>query len=309
MYLVTGGRGFIGKDLIRRLISDNEEVLLLSSTPCNDPEMRPQKSVTGTILDTEFLNRIFAENEISGVYHLSAISDIRRSIADPYETFNLNVTGTANLLEAMRRYDVKRMVFASTAAVYGNSAEPVKKESGDTVPLSPYAASKLMAEEYCNVYSSQYGMNIKSLRYFNPYGPGMRPDSPASVVLKFINSIISKKSPVIFGDGTQTRDFVYINDITQANIKAMNYGEFGVYNIGTGAATPLKDLANMIMEITGINVSIDYQDARIGDILHSSADISKAKRKFGYSPEYSLHNGLNEMINALYGKELRNSSE
>lgn len=309
MYLVTGGRGFIGKDLIRRLISDNEEVLLLSSTPCNDPDMCPQKSITGTILDTEFLNRIFADNEITGVYHLSAISDIRRSIADPYETFNLNVIGTVNLLEAMRRHDVKRMVFASTAAVYGNSAEPVKKESGDTIPLSPYAASKLMAEEYCNVYSSQYGMNVKSLRYFNPYGPGMRPDSPASVVLKFINAIITKKSPVIFGDGTQTRDFVYINDITQANIKAMNSGEFGVYNIGTGVATPLKDLAAMIMDITGINVIIDYQDARIGDIMHSSADISKAKRSFGYSPEYSLHNGLNEMINALYGKELRKSSE
>ena len=309
MYLVTGGRGFIGKDLIRRLISDNEEVLLLSSTPCNDPEMHPQKSVTGTILDTELLNRIFAANEITGVYHLSAISDIRRSIANPYETFNLNVIGTVNLLEAMRRYDVKRMVFASTAAVYGNSAEPVKKESGKTIPLSPYAASKLMAEEYCNVYSSQYGMNVKSLRYFNPYGPSMRPDSPASVVLKFINAVISKKSPVIFGDGTQTRDFVYINDITQANIKAMNSGEYGVYNIGTGAATPLKDIAAKIMDITGIHVSINYQDARIGDILHSSADISKAKRKFGYSPEYSLYNGLNEMINALYGKELRISSE
>ncbi|WP_052359153.1 NAD-dependent epimerase/dehydratase family protein [Methanomicrobium mobile] len=309
MYLVTGGRGFIGKDLIRRLLSDNEEVLLLSSTPCNDTDISPQISVTGTILDTEFLNRIFSENEITGIYHLSAISDIRRSIADPYETFNLNVIGTVNLLEAMRRHDVKRMVFASTAAVYGNSAEPVKKESGETIPLSPYAASKLMAEEYCNIYSSQYGMNIKSLRYFNPYGPGMRPDSPASVVLKFINSIISKKSPVIFGDGTQTRDFVYINDITQASIKAMNYGEFGIYNVGTGVATPLRELAAMIMEITGINVSIDYQDARIGDILHSSADISKAKRGFGYSPEYSLHKGLNEMINALYGNELHNSSK
>lgn len=302
MYLVTGGRGFIGKDLIQRLISDNEEVLLLSSTPCNDTDISPQRSVTGTILDTEFLNRIFSENEITGVYHLSAISDIRRSIADPYETFNLNVIGTVNLLEAMRRHDVKRMVFASTAAVYGNSAEPVKKESGETIPLSPYAASKLMAEKYCNIYSSQYGMNVKSLRYFNPYGPGMRPDSPASVVLKFINSIISKKSPVIFGDGTQTRDFVYINDITRANIKAMNSGEFGAYNVGTGVATPMRKLAAMIMEITGINVSIDFQDARIGDILHSSADISKAKRSFGYSPEYSLYKGLSEMINALYGK-------
>lgn len=309
MYLVTGGRGFIGKDLIRRLLSDNEEVLLLSSTPCNDTDISPQRSVTGTILDTEFLNRIFSENEITGVYHLSAISDIRRSIADPYETFNLNVIGTVNLLEEMRRHDVKRMVFASTAAVYGNSAEPVKKESGETIPLSPYAASKLMAEEYCNIYSSQYGMNIKSLRYFNPYGPSMRPDSPASVVLKFISNIISKKSPVIFGDGTQTRDFVYLYDITQASIKAMNSGEFGVYNVGTGVATPLRELAAMIMEITGINVSIEYQDARIGDILHSSADISKAKRCFGYSPEYSLHKGLNEMINVLYGNELHNSSK
>ncbi len=301
MYLVTGGRGFIGKDLIGKLISNNEEVLLLSSTPCYDPEIRPQQSITGSIQDIDFLESIFKDYEITGVYHLSAISDIRKSIADPYATFDLNVLGTVNILEAMRRYDVKKMVFASTAAVYGNSSEPVKKESGDTKPLSPYAASKQMAEEYCNIYSSQYGMNIKSLRYFNPYGPSMRPDSPASVVLKFITSIISKKSPVIFGDGTQTRDFVNINDITQANIKAMNTGEFGVYNVGTGVATSLNDLAEMIMEITGNNVSIDYQDTRIGDILHSSADISKAKRNFGYAPKYSLQNGLKEMIDTLYG--------
>ena len=308
MYLVTGGRGFIGKDLIRKLTSDNEEVLLLNSTPCNDPEIQPSKSITGTILDIDLLNGIFRDNEITGVYHLAAISDIRKSIADPYETFNQNVIGTVNLLEAMRKHDLKSMVFASTAAVYGNSAEPVKKESGETIPLSPYAASKLMAEEYCNVYSSQYGMNIKSLRYFNPYGPRMRPDSPASVVLKFINAIISKKSPVIFGDGTQTRDFVYIDDITQANIKAMNSGDSGVYNIGTGVATPLRELAAKIMEITGIHVSIDYRDARIGDILHSSADISKAKQSLGYSPKYSLQTGLNEMITALYGDRFRKSN-
>lgn len=304
MYLITGGTGFIGHHLIDTIINDNDmDVVILSShsqkqlSNITNPKIKIEK---GNIIKFQDINDLFNKYDIEGVYHMAALSDIRYSFKFPIETHNINVNGTLNLLESMRIHDVNRIVFSSSSAVYGNTQRIPIDESEITTPISVYGFTKVACENYCKMYSELYGMKNIILRYFNVYGSGMDVFSPASVILLFLNKISKGETPTIFGDGNQTRDFVFVNDVVQANIMAMLSSRTGVYNIGSGTPTSLNQLVKIIIDITGHKLNANYVEPRLGDIYNSVANISKAKKELEFCPKYSILDGISELYNQIF---------
>ena len=301
-YIVTGGAGFIGSHITGELVQRGHEVVILdnlfSGRMENIAPFLVQENVTfvnGSITDPPLLKETFVGAD--GVFHQAAIASVPRSIANPLATNEANVTGTLNVLVAARTCGVKKVVFASSSSVYGDTPTLPKREDMTPRPLSPYAVSKLAGEQYMQVFSEVYGISTVSLRYFNVFGPRQDPDSAyAAVIPKFITSILNHRSPAIFGDGEQTRDFTYVRDVMQANIRAMESGATGVFNVAYCTRINLKELAALIMEITGITVPLSYEPARAGDVRDSLADISRAQEAFSYAPEYTVRTGLEETI-------------
>jgi UDP-glucose 4-epimerase len=302
-YVVTGGAGFIGSHIAEELLRARHEVVIFdnlsSGTMANIAPLLSRKDITfvsGSILDLPQLKETFRNAD--GIFHEAAIVSVPRSVADPAETHEVNLSGTLNVLIAARDCGVKKVLSASSAAVYGDDPVLPKCESMMPASLSPYAVSKHASEEYCSVFSRLYGVRCTSLRYFNVFGSRQDPTSPYSgVITKFITGILAHRPIVIYGDGRQTRDFVYVKDVVQANIRAMDRGTPGVFNIACGRSIDLNGLATMIMELTGISVPVTFELPRAGDIMDSLADISRARQAFGYAPEYSLRTGLEETIN------------
>ena len=231
------------------------------------------------------------------VFHQAAIPSVPRSVRDPIRSNQANIDGTLNVLVASKDNNVKKVVYASSSSIYGDTPTLPKKEDMKPCPLSPYAVSKLTGEYYCDVFTKVYGLQTVSLRYFNVYGPRQDPSGDyAAVIPKFITNITNNKSPVIFGDGAQSRDFTFINDVVQANIKACESSAYGVFNIAVGKRIDLNSMADLLMELIGSKYEIRYDDPRPGDIKHSLADISKAKKHFNYKPEFDIKKGLEETI-------------
>jgi len=234
---------------------------------------------------------------IDYVFHQAALPSVPRSVKNPIESNNTNINGTLNVLLAAKDNSVKKVIYASSSSVYGDTPTLPKKEEMMPSPLSPYAVSKLAGEYYCQVFSNVYNLPTVSLRYFNVYGPRQDPNSEyAAVIPKFVKSIIENKQPVIFGDGKQTRDFSYIDDVVNANILAAESKAIGVFNIACGKRITIKSLAETIMKLTGKKLKIKYDKPRPGDIMHSLADITKAKKSFNYKPEFNIEKGLKETI-------------
>ncbi|MCX6688220.1 MAG: SDR family oxidoreductase [Methanoregula sp.] len=301
-YIVTGGAGFIGSHIIEELVNRGDEVVILdnlfSGTMTNIEPFLSQKNVSfvkGSVTNLDLLKEIFSSAD--GIFHEGAIASVPRSIANPVATNEANVTGTLNILVAARDCGVKKVVFASSSSVYGNTPTLPKREDMTPAPLSPYAVSKLTGEHYLRVFSEVYGINTVSLRYFNVFGPRQDPESEyAAVIPKFITSILARQSPTIYGDGEQTRDFTYVKDVVQANIRAMESQAQGVFNVAYCQRINLKELASEIMEITGISVPLNFELPRIGDVKDSLADISRAQEAFGYKPVYTVKSGLAETV-------------
>jgi UDP-glucose 4-epimerase len=301
-YIVTGGAGFIGSHIVENLVQNNHEVVildnLLSGTLSNIEPFLKKDTVTfvkGSITDLPLLAKTFEGAD--GIFHEGAIASVPRSIANPVATNEANVTGTLNVLVAARDCGVRKVLFASSSSVYGNSLTLPKHEDMTPHPLSPYAVSKLAGEEYLKVFSEVYGLKTLSLRYFNVFGPRQDPKSEyAAVIPKFITDILNHKSLAVYGDGGQTRDFTYVNDVVQANIRAMQSDAEGVFNVAYCKRIDLNELASLIMEITGITVPIMYEPPRTGDVRDSLADITRAQGAFGYAPEYTVKTGLIETI-------------
>jgi len=301
-YIVTGGAGFIGSHITEELIRDRHEVViydnLLSGKPENISHLLPGENaafIPGSVLDLPGLKQAFQGADC--IFHEAAIVSVPRSVADPAETHDVNLSGTLNVLLAARDCGVKKVIFASSAALYGNNPVLPKQESMTPDLLSPYAVSKLAGEYYCSVFSRLYGVRCTALRYFNVFGPRQDPSSPYSgVITKIITSCLGHHPIVIYGDGRQTRDFVYVRDVVRANLQAMKSDQDGVYNIACGLRIDLNELASTIMELTGITVPVVFESPRPGDVRDSLADITRAKEAFGYSPEYTLRSGLEETI-------------
>lgn len=297
---ITGGAGFIGSNLAHELARDNTVVIVDNLSTGRIENIRGLIAgekvtfVQGSISDLQLLKQVF--NDVDFVFHQAAIPSVPRSIENPLSTNEANITGTLNVLLAARDNNVKKVVFASSSSVYGDTPVLPKVETMTPNPRSPYALTKLAGEHYCQIFYQVYGLSTICLRYFNIYGPRQNPDSEyAAVVPKFISRILQNEPPVIYGDGNQTRDLTFVEDCIQANITAAESSATGVFNVGTGGNTTINGLAEAIMKIIGKELSPLHQESRAGDVRDSLADIAKA-RDIGYEPRYSLEEGLRETI-------------
>ena len=299
--VVTGGAGFIGSHLAEALAEQDYHVLILDDLSNGKLENIQnllkrdtvefiQESVTGLpVLQTLF-------RDVHYVFHQAAIASVPRSIDNPLANHETNLTGTLNVLLASRDNGIKKVVFASSAAVYGDTDMLPTNEDVFPKPLSPYAVSKLAAEYYCRVFKEVYGLSYTCLRYFNVYGPRQDPNSQyAAAIPRFIARTQDTTSPIIYGDGEQTRDFIFVKDVVAANILAAESGIDGIFNIAGGKSISINNLADLIIRLSGNNLRPTYQDALPGEIRHSLADISRA-RAFVYEPKWTIEEGLRETM-------------
>lgn len=301
-YIVTGGAGFIGSGLADRLAADGHEVLIVDNLSSgrreNIEHLLGNPCVTfveGSVTNLDLLLDLSLGAD--GIFHQAAIASVPRSVADPLETNEVNVTGTLNLLWAAKECGVPAVVAASTSAIYGDEPVFPKEENMPPAPLSPYAVSKLAGEYYGRVFSDLYGVRTVFLRYFNVYGPRQDPNSDyAAVIPKFITRLIEGRPPIIYGDGEQTRDFIFVADVVWANIMAMESSASGVFNIAGGSRISLNQLASILSAITGVNRQPVYDQPRPGDVRDSVAAISRAREAFGFTPRYTLEEGLRETV-------------
>ena len=299
-FLVTGGAGFIGKHLIVELLRDDHNITIFdnfSSSSKNDVVHLLENGVnlvTGDILDYDLLLKSMSNYDF--VIHLAAQTSVEQSIVDPETTIDINVEGTVNVLKSCVKTNVKGLISTSTAAVYGSSPTPIS-ETSQPNPISSYGASKLVTEYNLQAFSRFFGLNCISLRLFNVYGNGQSTD--AGVIRKFLKNISEKIPLEIFGDGTQTRDFVHISDVIQAfycAIRNIEAKRGNVYNIGSGSATSINELAALLLSGKGKDLQLIHKPALEGEIKDSKADISLAENDIGYSPQMSLSDGLASLV-------------
>ncbi len=303
--LVTGGAGFIGSHLVDRLLAEGFEVTVLddfSSGRMENISSHKDKTqfhlVRGDIRDEELVKRVV--KDVDGVFHEAALVDVALSIENPLLFNDVNVVGTLNLLNACLNSDVKRFVFPSSAAVYGDSKPTKKRENMFLKPISPYGVTKLAAEKYVQVFNESYGLETVSLRYFNVYGPrqGLA-SSYSGVITAFISRFLKNLPPVIYGDGKQSRDFVHVDDVVSANMLALErknaVGE--VFNIASGTVTTINQLERVLQQITGKEqLKPVFTEPRTGDIKHCSSDIAKAQRLLDFCPKIQLEDGLPKLV-------------
>ncbi len=301
-YLVTGGAGFIGSNITQELVKRGHAVRVVDNFITGKKEniasfLDDIELIEGDIRDYETCRR--ALEGVDFVLHQAALPSVPRSIKDPLLTNEINIKGTLNLLLASRDKGVKRFVFASSSSVYGDDPNLPKKEGTLGNPLSPYALSKLVGEKYFQVFSQLYGLSTVCLRYFNIFGPRQDPLSPyAAAIPNFISRMLKGERPTIFGDGEQSRDFTYVSNVVEANILASKARDVSgeVFNIACGERTTVNSLALKINEILKDEISPSYDKPRPGDIRHSYADISKARKMLKYEPLVPFGEGLKETI-------------
>jgi UDP-glucose 4-epimerase len=302
--VVTGGAGFIGSHLAEELLKRRYKVIILDDLSTGRREnIEPiiansdVQFIEGSVTDLPLLNKLF--QNVSYVFHLAAIPSVPRSIESPLASHNVNITGTLNVLLAAKDNKVKKVIYASSSAVYGDTPTLSKREDMPPNPQSPYAVTKLAGEYYCHVFHQVYGLPTICLRYFNVYGLRQDPNSQYSAVIpRFIQRVLDNKPPVIFGDGEQTRDFAFVKDVVGATILAAESDATGIFNISTGERISINKLAALIINLIGNSVEPIHEELRFGDIRHSLADISKAKQ-FGCNPKYDLEEGLRETIGSF----------
>ena len=305
--IVTGGAGFIGSHLAEELARSSDQVIILDNLTTgkmdNIEGLLSRKNVDfiqGSITDFPVLLELFQNAQY--IFHQAAIANVPQSIENPYASHEANITGTLNVLLAARDNGVKKVIYASSCAVYGDTPTLPKREDMLPLPLSPYAVTKLAGEYYCQAFHQVYGLPTVCLRYFNVYGPRQDQNSQyAAVIPNFIKMCGEGSPPVIFGDGEQTRDFIFVKDVVKANVLAAQSDVCGVFNVSRGESITMNSLAELIIELVGNKIEPVHQEPRPGDIRYSLADIAKAKA-FGYEPKYGLKDGLAETIRWFNGR-------
>jgi len=300
-FVVTGGAGFIGSWLCERLVEMGEVVCLDNFDSYYSPQAKRKniepliehpdfELVEGSILDCDLLGRVFAD--VDYVFHNAAQAGVRISVENPGKTHEVNATGTLNILKAAEDCGVHKVINASSSSVYGKVSYLPFDEKHPNVPVSPYGVSKLVAEHYCRVLSELHDFETVSLRYFTVFGPRMRPDLAINI---FTGKALNNEPIEIFGDGKKTRDFTFIDNIVDANLRAMERGS-GVYNIGGGERFSINGLAERIVRIVGSESEIIYSESIKGDVEHTWSDVSKACRELGYEPRVGLDEGLERYV-------------
>lgn len=299
--LITGAAGFIGSNLTDRLLELGANVVgldnLFNGRLSNLEKAREYNNFQfhkGDIRDYDLLLDLFKDIDI--VFHEAAFTSVPQSVKMPANCNDVNVNGVINVLNAARRMGVDKIVFASSSSVYGDSSALPKIEDMRRLPISPYGVAKMACEAYMQTYYEVYGLNTVSLRYFNVYGPRQKDSTYSGVIAIWLGNIVRNEDLVIFGDGNQTRDFTYVKDVVDANLLAADKDVAGnVFNIGAGDPITLNELGDLMLKLSNkTNLNIEYSEPRPGDIKHSYADISKARKKLGFEPEYNQEEGLRD---------------
>jgi len=300
--LVTGGAGFIGSRLVERLLNLGYDVTVVDNLSTGKKQnlreaLRNIDFIQGDIRDKEVLKK--ATRGVDYVVHLAALISVSESVRLPNLYFDVNVNGTLALLNESSKAGVEKFVFASSCAVYGNPVRIPIGEDHPLRPLSPYAESKLAAERHCRMYSQRKALKTFILRLFNVYGPRQDHSQYSGVITQFVRRVSQNQPPIIYGSGEQTRDFIYVDDVVEYVVRTLGSEAEETYNIGSGKQTTINELAGLVTKIMGKPDLIPlHLPPREGDIVHSLADISKAKAILGYTPQTPLGEGLKEAINA-----------
>ena len=296
--LVSGEAGFIGSHLVDRLIKDGHKVAVIDNLSTGKKENLNPKAKFYKIDICDFkIADIFQGERPEIVFHYASQVDLRKSIEKPMETFNVNILGSLNILENCKKYKVEKIIFASTGgAIYGEAGVIPTTEDYPTRPLSPYGISKLTIENYLNYYYKIFGIGCISLRLANVYGPRQNSKGEAGVIAIFSDKILSKEEPTIYGSGSQTRDFVFVDDVIEANILAMASNKNGIFNIGTAKETDVNTIFKKLREITKSEVKAKYGPQKIGEQQRSCLSYSKAKKELNFEPKYSLDQGLSRTL-------------
>jgi UDP-glucose 4-epimerase len=301
-YLVTGGAGFIGSHICERLVRDGQKVRVLDDFSAGKEEnlssfRNDVEVIRGDIRDRDTVSRAMRGVDI--VFHEAALGSVPRSVADPVTTHEVNITGTLNILLAARDAGVRRVVFASSSSVYGETPELPKHERMELQPLSPYALSKLAGEQYISVFKQVYGLEAVALRYFNIFGPRQDPESHyAAVIPKFATALLTDERPIIYGDGLQSRDFTYVENVVEANLLAAEAeGIAGhAYNVACGGRYTLLELLDRMKAVLSSDTKPIHEEARAGDVRDSQASIEAAQQAFGYHIKVGFEEGLQRTL-------------
>lgn len=299
-YFITGGAGFVGSHTVDQLVSLGEEVTVYDSKPWEDAHnLHHQENtiryVEGDICDFEHLKKAMMGH--GRILHLAALVSVTQSVEDPRATHDVNVSGTLNVFEAARENGCARVVYASSAAVYGEQSVVPIQESASLKPLSPYGLHKIMNEEYASLYSNIFGLSTMGLRYFNIFGERQDPSSSYSGVISVFTDRLNKGERItIYGDGSATRDFVHVDNIVSANLKALDSNRVGVCNIGTGQETSLLELVETLARLKGAPVDPIFKDTRQGDIVRSCPSVNEAKEVLGYTVVREFEDGLRSLV-------------
>ncbi len=312
--IVTGGAGFIGSHIVDELLKKNIETFVLDNFSTGTMENLAQNQNNKLLHvrsgDIENISKLFSDVKgVDVVFHEAAIASVPKSVAEPVFVHNVNVNSTLKVLNFCVKEKVKRLVFASSSAVYGLIRNPPAVETLPCAPCSPYGASKMAVEDYLNAYHSSYGLDTVALRYFNVFGPRQKMNDYSGVITVFINSLLRRMNPTIFGDGLQTRDFVHVRDVVQANMLAMEsdnaVGE--VFNVASGTPVTVLELFELIKDATqAVDANPQFAGPRLGDARVGIASIDKIKERLGYDPRVRLAEGLSELVDDITKKTEEN---
>ncbi len=302
IYLVTGGAGFIGSHLVERLVQEGATVRVVDNLSTGRKENLAAvwdkiQWFQGDVCDQQLMQEVV--QGVDCIFHQAALASVPRSLEAPLETHAACATGTVTVLEAARRAGVRRVVYAASSSAYGNRPTSPKQETDLPEPISPYGAAKLAGEYYCQAFTAAFGLETVILRYFNVFGPRQDPDSPYSAVIPiFITALLRGRRPVIYGDGRQSRDFVYVENVVEANLLAAQAPKAvgRVLNIGSGRATDLLSLLALLSRLLHVEVQPEFAPPRPGDVRESLADITLAQRLLGYQPQVDFEEGLRRSI-------------
>jgi UDP-glucose 4-epimerase len=297
--VVTGGAGFIGSNLVRLLLREGHEVTVFDSLAsgyrCNLRDFKDLRLVVGDVRDISMLDTAVVGAEV--IFHLAASVGNARSIDHPFVDAEMNVMGTLNVLELARRRNVRKVVFSSSAGIFGELKTLPIAEDHPAEPDSPYGATKLCAEKMCLAYSKLYGMEAVCLRYFNVFGVNQRYDAYGNVIPIFAHRLIFRQPITIFGDGEQTRDFIHVSDVAMANyVAGANSGVSGAFNLGSGDSITINSLTEMIQRVSGLSTEIVHGEPRKGDVRHSRADVSAIGKALGWRPTAKFETALTEYM-------------
>jgi len=295
--LVTGGAGFIGSNIVDGLIEEGHKAIVVDNLSTGKKENLNEKAEFYQLdIRDKKLEKVFEENNITHVIHHAAQIDVQHSIKDPLFDAQNNILGTINVLEMAKKYEVEKIIYASSAAVYGEPDYLPVDEEHPIKAMSPYGITKHTPEHYIKMYSELYNLKYTIFRYSNVYGPRQDPKGEGGVVSIFVDKMLAEERPVIFGDGEQTRDFIHVYDIVKANLLTLEKGDNILVNISTESRDSVNDLVDYLNEILPYSLEAINEDARKGDILHSSLANGKAKELLGWTPDYDLRAGLEQTV-------------